>query len=385
MTDQDTILLTGATGNIGARLLVELLGCGDNVRIAVLVRGKSEQDARNRLNANLRLIAPDLVDWGSTRSIEVLCGDITSSDLGLTPHMRERITRSVTHVIHAAASTQWHLPLTCARAVNVAGTTNMLQFAKEAHRVGRLQRFVYLSTAYVCGEKTGTIREIEHRGELRFANTYEQTKWEAEQQVISASDDLPVTVVRPSITVGDSRTGLAVTFNVLYPPLRYILTGKLARLTCPPQNRLDLVPVDYVARAVAHLTLHSKPPSGAIFHLTAGPDRSLPIAEIVKKALSLAGMGSDRLPLMNNESSRDEAGANAGGNHKVMALMRLYASYLQIERDFDDTNTRAALKDSGIDLPHLSQYLEALLRTFICREIEPAERRIASLAAGGRR
>lgn len=366
--NQTTILITGATGNIGARLLVELLSCGQNIRLLALVRGKSEAEARSRLNANLRLIAPDLVDWGSTRAIEVLCRDITEDDLGLPGTMRDTLVRSVTHIVHAAASTQWHLPLDCARAVNVIGTENVLRLAQQARRHGHLKRFVYLSTAYVCGEREGVIKEVVHTGELRFANTYEQTKWEAEQKVIALQEELPVTIIRPSITVGDSRTGLAVTYNVLYPPLKYILTGKLTALSCPPENRLDLVPVDYVARAVAYLTLHSQFRSGTIFHLTAGLNRSVAIAEVVKRALAL--IGDERINLPVTYESTVEISANAIGNRnrRAATLMKLYASYLQKERDFDDTNTRSALEISGIRLPDLREYIDTLLKAFIAQE-----------------
>jgi len=363
-----TILITGATGNIGARILVELLGCGHKIRLLALVRGKSDQEARSRLNTSLRRIAPDLVDWGSTQFIGVLCGDITAADLGLSVTVRDELIRSVTHIIHAAASTQWHLPLDSARGVNVAGTENMLRLARHAHRGGHLKRFVYVSTAYVCGEREGIIKEVAHTGRLRFANTYEQTKWEAEQRVTALQKELPVTIMRPSITVGDSRTGLAVTYNVLYPPLKYILTGKLTTLTCPPENRLDLVPVDYVARAVTHLTLHSESKSGTIFHLTAGPDRSMSIAEIVERALYLTGDRRTDPPVAYADTVDSAVRGMPEANRKVAALMNLYSSYLQVERDFDDSNTRTALKNSGIQLPDLRGYIDTLLKAFIAQE-----------------
>ncbi len=363
-----TILITGATGNIGARIIVDLLGCRQNVRVLALVRGESERRARERLNASMRRIAPELVDWGSTQAVEVLCGDITDADLGLLPVVRDSLIISVTHIIHAAASTQWHLPLNCARAVNVVGTEHMLEFARQAHRRGSLRRFTYVSTAYVCGEKDGEITEIPHIGELRFANTYEQTKWEAEQRVAALADELPVAIVRPSITVGDSRTGLAVTYNVLYPPLKYILTGRLTTLICPPENRLDLVPVDYVARAVCHLTLHADFGSGTIFHLTAGRARSLAIAEIVRRALGLIGDGR-AIPVNYVNETGSTQSAASDSDRRVAVLLKLYSSYLQIERDFDDTNTRRALNGSGISLPNLSNYIDTLLTTFIAQEI----------------
>lgn len=380
---QATILVTGATGNIGARIIVELLGTGSDIQVIALVRGKSVLEARGRLNANIRRIAPDLVDWGHTRSIQIVCGDIGESLLGLTSDAWESLASSVTHIIHAAASTQWHLPLECARAVNVSGTDNMLKLALHARHAGRLVRYVHLSTAYVCGEMAGTIGEINHSGRLHFANSYEQTKWEAEQKLLEVKEGLPITIIRPSITVGDSQTGLAVTYNVLYPPLKYILTGRLTELHCPPQNRLDLVPVDYVAKAVTHLTQHAQTDSGQIYHLTAGPERSMFIASIVKRAIKLVSADGRPNPKCRFVARMVRENGETRAARRVEALMGMYSSYLSIERHFDDANTQAALRDSGIRLPHIESYLDIILREFIHQEIHENHRSTVQAAIGG--
>jgi thioester reductase-like protein len=339
-------------------------------------------EARSRLNTCIRRIAPDLVDWGQMRAIDVVCGDITDGHLGLTCEAWNELSESVTHIIHAAASTQWHLPLECARAVNVSGTANVLRLARQARKRGRLVKLAHLSTAYVCGEMSGSVTEVNHLGALHFANTYEQTKWEAEQELLSAKDDLPMIIVRPSITVGDSRTGLAVTYNVLYPPLKYILTGKLTALSCPPHNRLDLVPVDYVAKAVTHLTLNSPSLSGQIYHLTAGLSRSSSIASIVKRAIAVVSTKGMRPSDCSFAEPHESAKGELRSNRKAVALMEMYSSYLRFERDFDDRNARQALKDSDIRLPDIDSYLDVLLQAFISHEILN-NRRIAGTAQTG--
>lgn len=171
---------------------------------------------------------------------------------------------------------------------------------------------------------------------------------------------------------------------MLYPPLKYILTGKLTTLTCPPENRLDLVPVDYVARAVTHLTLHSESKSGMIFHLTAGRDRSISIGEIVERALSLAGNTKTNLPVTYADTVDSAVRGVPEANRKIAALTNLYSSYLQVERDFDDTNTRTALQNSGIQLPDLRGYMDTLLKAFIAQETV-CSRPAPVAAAGGKR
>ena len=100
------------------------------------------------------------------------------------------------------------------------------------------------------------------------------TKYEAERLVQAARDELPVSVFRPGMVVGDSQTGEIKTFNTLYYPLRLYLMDQLAVVPTGPSAAVNLVPVDYVARAVAKLTFDAEA-AGLNFHLTA-PQASLP-------------------------------------------------------------------------------------------------------------
>ena len=164
---------------------------------------------------------------------------------------RAAVAEEAGAVMHCAASISFDLPLDEARAINVEGTREIIELAREASR-GRLERFIHVSTAYVAGITEGTFREDQLDAGQEFRNTYEQTKWEAEHVVNDASDLDPV-IARPSIVMGESGSGWTPAFNVLYWPIRAFSRGLFAEVPARPEALVDVVPVDYVADALVHL------------------------------------------------------------------------------------------------------------------------------------
>jgi long-chain acyl-CoA synthetase len=131
----------------------------------------------------------------------------------------------------------------------------------------RLERFSYISTAYVAGEPGRLFREDELAVGQRFRNPYERSKFEAELALRSRGADLPLQILRPSIVVGDSATGRTSSFNVLYGPLKAFARGKVPAIPARRGAPVDIVPVDYVADRVHELATNG--PNGT-FHLVAG-------------------------------------------------------------------------------------------------------------------
>ncbi len=259
------LFLTGATGNLGTWIAKRLLAEPD-LAITALVRAADSEEANRRL-ARLWWEEPDLVDALGTR-IEPVAGDVTRPDLGLDPEMRAALVRRTTRILHAAADLRLDAPLDELRRTNVTGTANVLAFARAVHADHGLDRFAHVSTAYVCGRRRGEISEEDLSAADGFANAYEQTKFEAESLLRVAMTELPVSVFRPGMIVGDSRTGAIATFNTVYGPLRRYLTGGLPLVPAARGARLDIVPVDWVADAIVRLTLDPRA-SGRTFHLTA--------------------------------------------------------------------------------------------------------------------
>ena len=144
--------------------------------------------------------------------------------LGLTPERRDELAREVTTVIHSAASVSFTLGLDESREINVEGTRNMLDFAESC---AELDRFTYVSTAYVAGTHPGVFGEDQLAEGQEFRNAYEQSKFEAERLVQSHRRSLPIQVLRPSIVVGEQRSGWTSSFNVLYGPLKAFARGSI--------------------------------------------------------------------------------------------------------------------------------------------------------------
>lgn len=252
----DTILVTGGTGQVGGALVERLAAARPGARVVALSRGPG----------------------GPDRLAEHVAGDIERDRLGLAPGAFDALAASLVEVYHCAAATRFDLPLDAARRANVRGTRNVLALAARAPRLGR---FHHVSTAYVASGR----------------NSYEISKAEAEAAVRASG--LPFTIWRPSVIVGDSRTGRTRTFNVLYYPMRLAWHGRLPALPCAPGAAIDIVPVDAVAGAIAT----SGGGEGATLNLVSGRPIPIPaLAELLADALDRAraarGLGPIRRPAL---------------------------------------------------------------------------------------
>lgn len=256
-------LLTGATGHVGSALLPRLLDQPHD-RVFALLRAKDATHLQARAEA-LRASLPP-----SCRGrVEVLAGDVTLPGLGIAPADRERL-QAVQGIVHGAASVRFDLEEADAAAQNIQSTREVLALATSLYDHGALQRLDHISTAYVAGDRAGRVYEHERFVGQGFRNRYEWSKCEAEGLVEEAqSRGLPAVIHRPSIVVGEAGTGATQSWNVLYWPLRLYLRG-LWRIF--PGNReatADIIPVDWLARAIVHL---QRDPAtvGGRFHLAVG-------------------------------------------------------------------------------------------------------------------
>src|SRR4029079_4149851 len=153
------IFLTGATGFVGMELLARYLERTDRT-VYALVRGESDEDAQRRLDATVARMLPDPAPFAG-RAIAVR-GDVMRPGLGMAPRRRADLAVDVGEIVHGAASVSFTLPLPDSRAINVAGTENVLEFADLLQRCGDgLRRLSYVSTAYVAGDHSGTVVQDE--------------------------------------------------------------------------------------------------------------------------------------------------------------------------------------------------------------------------------
>src|SRR5207244_13413683 len=182
--------------------------------------------------------------------------------LGVAEGTHGGVCARVTGVVHAGACTRFDLSLGRAREVNVEGTKRVVELAGSCRR---LDRFGFLSTAYVAGKRTGTVYEHELAHDCGFANTYEQSKYEAEQVVNEARGRLPVAVYRLSTLLGDSKTGRITHFTAPHLSLQITRRGLASLVPGTPCCVVDLIPSDHAAAALFELfTGHFE--AGQVFH-----------------------------------------------------------------------------------------------------------------------
>ena len=270
---KDYTLLTGATGLVGRYLMRDLLLRGH--RLAVVVRRRKKESPRCRVESILGSIESEL-DLTLPRPV-VLEGDVCEANLGLSMEDLQWIEVHCNRIIHSAAILDFHGPSRDGEPwlTNVGGTRNVLAMCEQVS----LDEFHYLSTAYVCGNRSDLVREDELDVGQQFRNDYERSKFEAEKLVRDADFLEQLTVYRPAVISGDSQTGFTNTYHGLHLYLRLI--SMMVPMTEPDENGVrhtqmrlpmsgdeprNIVPVDWVSRVFCEI-FENEEAHGRTFHI----------------------------------------------------------------------------------------------------------------------
>jgi len=308
---------------------------------------------------------------------------MTQLNMGLAVGV-EWLAERVSEIVHCAAAVSFELPLEQARVTNVDGTRRVLEFAERCKAQGSLRRMSYISTAYVAGEHSGCFSEDDLDHGNGFRNSYEQSKFEAECLVQRARREIPLTVFRPSIIVGEQHSGWTSSFNVLYWPLRAFSRGTYLALPARQESPVDVVPVDYVADAVFALS-RMRESEGATFHLTAGTEAST-VGEVVELATRFFRRRMPRLldPAVYHRAVHPILLRGTQDERVRRALRRseTYFPYFAMRVSFDDRRAQVALRGAGIGAPPLSSYFDRLVRFALAAEW--GRRHITRATATGR-
>ncbi|WP_428390370.1 SDR family oxidoreductase [Lichenicoccus sp.] len=260
------ILITGASGLIGRELAGVLAERGHGV-FALMHRaqGLSRNDGRTL----------PTTAWAGTPpepgGIVAVQGDVCSGHFGLAPDACARLADSLDLIVHCAALTGFALPPARYAQVNIGGTANVLEVA-----AGGAVPVLLVSTAYVCGERSGPIEERPTAADVRFANGYESSKAAAEHLALAAAArGLPVAIARPSIVMGSTTDGAIGAFGGIYQLLRLLSDGRITALPADPAASLDLVPIDHVVDGLVDLAERIDDAAGGIFHLVSSAPMTL--------------------------------------------------------------------------------------------------------------
>ena len=299
--------------------------------------------------------------------LEVIAGDIGEPRLGLEEADYERLRSEVQQVFHLAAIYDLAVPLAIAQRVNVAGTGNVVDFCLAAEG---LERLVYISTAYVAGDRTGVVYEHELVMGQEFKNHYESTKFQAEAWVREYAGQVPTTILRPAIVVGDSRSGETQKFDGPYYILRVIAEADRAGRAILNFGRseapFNVVPVDFVVDAIvaaasdpaaAGQTLHLVDPEPlSASELTAALSRSYCGREPRGRMPPWLAEASLRLPPVRARLGGTPPESIAYLNHPVL---------------FDTRRAVSVLSPHGLRPPNFSDYVGAMVGFFRDHEHDP--------------
>lgn len=336
-------LLTGATGLLGRYVLRGLLAA--DAPLAVIVRPSKLASAAARLEASLGPLEAAL-GRPLPRPV-VLAGDLREPQLGLDAASLDWLRDHCDSVLHCAASMVFRQdrhgePFR----TNVDGTRNLVDLCRSLG----IGEFHHVSTAYVCGLRTGCVLEAELDLGQQLGNVYEESKLAAEK-IVRAADHLTVkTFYRPASIVGDSATGYVTSYHGFYLPLQlaYTTAGRippeemnerfLSALGLVGDEGKNFVCVDWVADAIVHLITHSEH-HGQTYHL-ASPE---PVTvRLFQSVVQEAIRRYSRRPIAEATAPEDLAAYEA----LFHQYMSIYKSHWRNDPEFDLANTRRAL-------PHL--------------------------------
>lgn len=339
------VLFTGFPSFTARRMLARLLEDPD-VRVLALVQ--------EQFVAELQNFAPD-------GRVEPLTGDVAAMDLGLSGAEVARLVAEVEEVYHFAAIYHLGVPRSQVVRVNVEGTRNVLDLARE---MKRLRRFHHLSTAFVAGRREGLILESDLDGSFGFYNAYEQTRHQAEVLVRRAMRDLPVTVYRPSIIVGDSRTGEIDKFEGPYY-FMVAIVGSPVELPLPLPGRgdapLNLVPVDYVVEAAYRIGRDPRA-VGRTFHLV--DPNPLPARRVFELVAARAGKPPPRGVIPGGRLLWEVASrllSRIPALERVLSMPRQAFEQFHHRAIYDASGTAELLEGTGIACPPLESYVDHLV------------------------
>ncbi len=349
-------LLTGATGFVGRYVLKDMLLA--EMPVAVMVRGTKRETARQRMEGILAY-------WDERlgRSLPrpvVLEGDVRQAGCGLSVAAFDWLKQHCDTVVHSAASMKFHADEAEGEPflTNVVGTANLLAVCQAS----RLRHFHQVSTAYICGLRTGLVRESELDLGQTCGNDYERSKMAAEKQIREAPFLETATFYRPASVLGDSLNGYTTNFHGFYAPLQVLYSmvkGLLAlgdmgkrmiheamrqtrfmdRLNLTGSEGKNLVPVDWVSAVLVSI-LRRPELHGETYHLT---PRERTTVQLVGEVFEAALREYAQIPDVVDAPSIEVPASERDGAERVFReQMRVYDSHWRDDPIFDITNTLRA-------------------------------------------
>jgi nucleoside-diphosphate-sugar epimerase len=348
------ILITGSTGFLGGALAADLLDSAEWPSVLLLVRAANANEAFDRAVRSLRRFVTDPRQLNRLERHQVLHGDFTEPGAFIED---ERLP-SIRRVVHCAALTSFG---TTNRSftVNVDGT---LRFVHHLRQVATIERFLHVSTAMICGSRPSRlVREEDYpRTQVEHLVNYTESKAEAERLLRLTLPGFPLVVVRPSIIVGHTRLGCAPSGSIFWT---FRVADALGMITCREDSRIDVIPVDYAARALRLLLVKPRLAHDS-YHISSGEAGSCSWEELGYAFSRARGAddtnGSARglrsVELHEIEARKPQFDQLFGNCNKLfmMKAIRLYGNFAGLDTVFSNDRMQA----EGMEPPpRFSEYL----------------------------
>jgi thioester reductase-like protein len=345
MTDT---FLTGFPGFLGSALVERLLARHDEGTVTCLVQPKYRSEAEARVDE-----IDTEVDADATERVALVEGDITDTELAVDDY--EALVDATDEVYHLAAIYDLTMDRAPGKAVNIDGTRHVVEFAAQADA----DRLHYVSSVVVAGDYEGRFSEDMLQEGQSFYNYYESTKHMAEVAVQERMGEVPTTIYRPGVAVGDSETGETQKYDGMYAFVEGLVDqGDNAVIPAPKgasEGEFNIVPRDYVVDAIGYLSGIDES-EGKVYHL-ADPDPPT-TTELVKILGEVTG--KDRTFVVPYPK-----GIVKGFLESLKPESELLKSggleYQTWPASFDCSNAVADLEGSGIECPAFEEYADNLV------------------------
>jgi len=347
MHSGETFFVTGFPGFIANRLVERL--AQSSAHFILLVQPALLGRAKDDIAAIAMTAGRSLADF---RLVE---GDISLSELGIAQSDQELIRSQTTRVFHLAAIYDLAVAHDLALRINVEGTRNVNQFMRS---LPRLRQYHHVSTCYVAGKREGRILETELRHEAGFRNFYEESKYLAELEVEQLKSELPVTIHRPAVVCGDSKTGVTVKYDGVYYLIFYLLlwTRGLSKLNIGNHEVcLNLVPVDYVVEAMTALAFDERAIGQTVQLADPRPLTTYQLFNSI--ASSINGSHS----VITVPPSWVQFFLMLPPSPKITGLPHHGVPYFFVRQTYDTTNSQRLLESHGVRCPPFASYVDTIV------------------------